>query len=223
MHSECIEVQEGSFAQGGRWVSECCKESWHHAVLGKSRCLIYICWIHQGWAGEKTESEGNRKGEWGERSLGRRTFGASDVWKVVAHAIKQSRKISELDGCWGAAVKPSQRPRFLGPRGWRVFTVSASPATRRSSCRCCPSLWLKWFLKRLLLQRKRERKCICVCPYKKVIKTWWSALWLMMCWILMTGTWWVFGSHTICLHYYYSCARVIYSSGLWEHKLGFQS
>lgn len=78
---------------------ECYRERKHDAVFCESRSLIYICWINEGWEGNKTEAEGNREGEGDERSLGRRKFGASDVWEVAAHAVKQSGKISELDGC----------------------------------------------------------------------------------------------------------------------------
>lgn len=134
-------------------------------------------------------------------------------------------KQEELNGYRGAAVKTSQMPHFLGSRGWEELSLCWEfPLPEgHSFYRCCPPQCLEWFRKKLLLQRKRERKRIWVCPDKKVIKRWWSALWLTICWILMTGTWWFFGSHTVCLHYCYSFACVIYSSRLWEHKLGSES
>lgn len=187
-------------------------------MLYKNRCLIYICWLNEGWEGKNIELESPREGERDERRLGRRTFGAGDVWKVAARAIKQSRKISELDGCWENQPN-APRPRLQGLG--RIFTALGIPDAWRSSSRCCLSQCLKRFLRNYSCKRKGESKCIWICCYKKVIRRRRSVLWLMNCCILTAGMRWVFGSHTIRLHYYYFFAWVIYSPGLWEHKWGF--
>ena len=83
---------------------------------------------------ELAKSQEVREGEWDERSLGRSKFGASDVWKIAAYAIKQSRKRSEMEERWDPAVK--SQPNALLPRLQRLeraLTVMGIPAARKSS------------------------------------------------------------------------------------------
>lgn len=115
--------------------------------------------------------------------------------------------------------KPAKCPTFSAPEFGKNFSLHWEflvPKGQPLGAACHNAL--SGFLRNYSCKGKGESKCVWVRPYKKVIRRWWSVLWLMNCCILTTGTRWVFGSHTICIHYYYFFAWVIYSPRIWEYK-----
>lgn len=114
-------------------------------------------------------------------------------WCVESSSTGNQAKqeISELDGCWAAAVKTNQMPTSSASEVGEDFSLAWEflvPGGHPLGPACHNAL--KDFLRNYSCKRKGEKKCIWVCPYKKVNERWWSVLWLMNCRILtMMGFW----------------------------------